>query len=204
MNRREYLSLFGAAGVAAGCLGDGTGMPADSGSTAPRSETRTGSAPATHTATSTPALAPPDAETPAPGECDAPSPPQPSTGDGLPDARSYPERPARIEVAPVKTFVEEFEAAYLYNRRLAEVAAEDNCLEYLDTFVTESTVRRVEGGVVAEVVTRGSYTGMPCPGTTGTDTATPLPHADFFSQSARYYVTDRFTVRNGAVVECRE
>ena len=105
-------------------------------------------------------------------------------------------------MAPVRTFVEEYEAAYRYNRELARVASTGNCLEYLDASSTESTVVSVENGVAGEVVTRASFTGRTCPRTTGTDTRTPLPHADLAAESARYYVTDRFLLRNGVVLEC--
>ncbi|WP_436925123.1 hypothetical protein [Halosimplex amylolyticum] len=199
MDRRSCLALVGtvaSAGVI-GCLSDdGESTPAGTAS-GPRSDTATATGtPPTETATV------PDVETPAPGECEAVAPPRPSTGDGLPDPRAYPEKPAAIEKSSAKTFVEEYEAAYRYNRRLADLAADGECLKYLDASVTESAVAAVENGFSGEVTTRASYTGAPCPGSTGTDTPTPLPHADLAHESAEYYLTDRFLFRNGTVVEC--
>lgn len=225
MNRRSYLSVFGAAvaGAVTGCLDDSTG-PAAGESTAPRSGTAPqsdtvdpGSAPTdtagtagtagtatagTHT-TTPPSI---DVETPAAGDCDASSRPNPSTGDGLPDPREYPDPPDRIEPEPVESFLVAYEGAYLYNRRLADLAADDACVEYLDTSVEGSTVRRTDDGIVGEVVTRGSFTGTTCPRGSGTDTdtGTPLPHGDYFTQTATYLVTDRFLVRDATVVECWE
>lgn len=208
MNRRSYLSLVGAAvtAAAAGCLGDDTGTPADGGSTASpsrtatRPETASESSAATYTATTTPP--PIEVETPAPGECEAPPRPDPSTGEGLPNPRDYPDPPDRIEPDPVRSFLEAYEAAYRYNERLADLAEDGACVEYLETSVEGSTVWRTERGIVGEVATTGSFTGTTCPDATGTDTATPLPHGDYFTQTARYLVTDRFLVREGGVVEC--
>lgn len=208
------------AGAATGCLDDSTGTPADGGSatsgsgTAPQSETPSGSSPADTAGTATPGTptsgthtaTPPtiDVETPVPGECEAPPRPNPSTGEGLPDSKEYPDPPDRIEPDPVKSYLEAYEGAYRYNERLADLAEDDACVEYFETYVEGSSVWRTERGIVGEVITRGSYTGTTCSETSGTDTATPLPHADFFSQPAHYLVTDRFLVLEGTVVECWE
>jgi len=227
VNRRRYLSILGAtvAGAVTGCLDDSAGTPGDGGSTgnpsgtAPQSATPTGSAstddggtdttdtvtPGTQTTGTHTATPPPiDVETPAPGECEAASRPKPSTGEGLPDPREYPDPPDRIELDPVKSYLEAYEGAYRYNYRLADLAEDGACVEDFETYVEGSTVWQTERGIVGEVVTWGSYTGTTCSRTSGTDTGTPLPHADFFSQPAYYLVTDRFLVLDGTVVECWE
>jgi len=220
VNRRRYLSTFGAAlaGPVTGCLDDSNGTPGDGGSTggpsgtAPQPETPTGSASTDDegTATSGPATAgtdtatppPIDVETPAPGECEAPPRPNPSTGEGLPDARAYPDPPDEIEPGPIRSYLEAYEGAYRYNLRLADLAEDDACVEYFETYVTGSTVWQTERGIVGEVLTTGSFTGTTCSDSSGTDTATPLPHADYFTQAAHYLVTERLLVVDGTVVEC--
>jgi hypothetical protein len=213
------------AGAVTGCLEDSTGTPADRGSATPGSGTAlqsatpdgptptdTGGTATTGTPTAgtntagTQTATPPsiDIETPEPGECETPPRPDPSTGEGLPDPRSYPDPPDRIEPAPVRSYLEAYEGAYRYNERLADLAEDDACVEYFETYVEGSTVWRTDRGIVGKVVTRGSYTGTTCSETSGTDTATPPPHADFFSQPAHYLVTDRFLVLAGTVVECWE
>ncbi|MEF8853177.1 MAG: hypothetical protein V5A28_12300, partial [Haloarculaceae archaeon] len=104
----------------------------------------------------------------------------------------------------LRAYLESYESAYRYHARLADLAEEGGCVEYLDTEVTESKVWETDDGVVAEVFTTGSYTGTTCPTTGATDTETPLPHADFFEQAAHFLVTERFLVREGVVVECWE
>jgi hypothetical protein len=140
--------------------------------------------------------------TPEPGECSAASPPDPSTVDGLPAPRDYPDRPSTVDEATVRSFVEAYETAYRYNSRLAAVAADGDCLGNLEVRATDVTADAVGEGVEATVTTRGSFTGTNCPEVTGSDTPTPLPHVDFGAETARYYVTDRFAVRERTVVEC--
>lgn len=219
MDRRSYLALLGSLGATGvvGCLSsDGGATPVDSRTPIRSSTERTvgsstsetaGSSKSETTGSSTPSRTTgtvPDVSTPPPGECTATSPPLPSTGEGLPDPRPYPERPGEIAPAPVTTFVESYEGAYRFNEILADVAASGHCLNELEATVTGSTVTATANGVVGEVTTRSSYTGGTCPGTAGTDTATPLPHADFFSRTAQYYVTERFLLRDGVVLECWE
>lgn len=204
MNRRRYLSVVGAAvGTAvAGCLG--SSPESSSGGTAPDESPTPTESPAGPGTTHTSTVPPVGIETPAPGECSAPDPPDPSTGEGLPDPREYPDSPERFDPERVRPFVEAYEGAYRYNERLADLAGEGACVEDFETEVTGSTLRETDDGVVAEVVTTGSFTGETCPDATGTDTATPLPHADFFTQAAVFLVTDRFLVREDRVVECWE
>lgn len=142
----------------------------------------------------------PDIETPPPGECDAAPPPHPSTSEGVPDPSSYPDQPARLEAAPVRTFLEGYETAYRRNSELAEFADAGQCLGYIDAYVTDTAVESTENGFTGEITTKGSHSGEPCPGKTGT----PVPHADYAPESARYYVTARFLLRNGTAVECWE
>ena len=210
MKRRELLSALGAAGLVAGvgCLADddpATADRTDDGDdptpSAARSPTPTRTPPGS-SPTPTESLTPPDVTTPAPGECEATAPPDPSPGAGLPDPRSYPDPPGTVDAETVGPFVEEYERAHRYNRLLGELAADGACVKYLDVSVTDRTVASADDGVVGEVTTRGSYTGTTCSDETGTDTATPLPHADLAFRTARYCVTDRFVVREGVVVEC--
>lgn len=216
MKRRELLSTLGTAGLVAatGCLADddpagedadgATPSPSEAGPSTPAttppestSPTPSGSSP-----TPTESLTPPDVETPAPGECEAAAPPDPSPGEGLPDPQPYPDRPDAIDAETVGSFVEAYEGAYRYNQVLADLTADGACVKNLDAPVTDRTVASTADGVVGEVTTRGSYTGTTCSDETGTDTSTPLPHADLAFRTARYYVTDRFVMREGVVVEC--
>ena len=214
MNRRSYLSVLGTtvAGLAAGCLGD-SGTPADGGGTAPGSETPTqadGTTDSTATDGTTATPPPIDVETPATGECEAPERPRPETYEGLPDPREYPDPPSAFDVETLRPYLEAYEGAYRYNVRLADLAEDDACVEYFETEVTGSTLWETDDGVVAEVLTTGSFTGETCPRTTdagtgtATETGTPLPHGDYFTQAAHFLVTERFLVREGAVVECWE
>lgn len=227
MNRRTCLSVLGTtvAGLAAGCLDESAApadgeTPADGDGTAPASGTAPGTGtepgtdatPGSSPASGTPTATPPeiDLETPAPGECTAPERPKPETYEGLPDAREYPDPLDAFDRETVQSFLEAYEGAYRYNARLADLVEDDACVEYFETEVVGSTVWETDDGVVGDVVTTGSYTGETCPretstGThtgTRTETGTPLPHADFFEQSATYLVTERFLVREGGVVEC--
>lgn len=198
MDRRTYLTFLGSVGITstAGCLSNNYVSPAAEPS--PKAQTQTTSSSEIPPTTDSS----PNISTPAPGECEAETVPQPSPSDGLPDSKSYPEKPTEIDPVPVEIFLAKYETAYRFNRRLAEIASAGNCLSYLDMSVTESTVTRVSNGVTGEIVTRGSFTGTTCPETTGTDTPTPLPHADLAPEAARYYVTERFLLRNGITVEC--
>lgn len=216
MDRRTCLRLVGAAGAMGltGCLSEegesaDTAPPeasptpedpstADPASGSPTASTPNGKETGTGVRTATPLPRP--ASTPAPGECDATAPPKPSTGEGLPDPREYPGRPTEITTAAVGPFLEAYESAHRFNRILADLGAD--CVEYVDVSSYGSTATAAEGGVTATVETRGSYTGTTCTTVTGTDTPTPLPHADLAIESARYYVTDRFLLREGVVVEC--
>lgn len=228
MNRRRYLSTFGAAlaGAVTGCLDDSSGTPGDGGSTgdpsgtAPQSGTPTGSAstdsggtgtggtptPLTHTAgTQTKTPPPIEVETPEPGQCEAIERPYPSTYEGLPDPREYPDPPGGFDRETLTPYLEAYEGTYRYNARLADLVEDDACVEYFETEVTGSTLWETDDGIVAEVLTTGSYTGATCPdarGTGATGTPTPHPHADFFEQAAHFLVTERFLVREGTVVEC--
>lgn len=143
---------------------------------------------------------PPDVTTPASGTCQADRP-HPSTGEGLPDPQTYPTRPSSPTREAVRELLRTFEAAYVYNETLAIVASEGDCLENLGVDVAEVTVERAGTGFVARVETFGSFTGENCPGVTGTDTPTPLPHADF-TETAEYYFAEWFLLRNGDVVAC--
>lgn len=187
MNRRDYLSLVAGGSLvgAAGCVSHPVESP--DGPASPEGSHSTPGAPW---------------DTPAPGTCEAVSLPKPSTGEGLPDPRPYPGKPAPFTESAVRTYLESFEAAYRHNRVLADVAEDGDCLDYLDVYATESQVSAVGVGFRGTVTTRGSYTGASCPGVTGSDTPTPLPHADFGGKSATYYLTDRFLQREGVVVQC--
>lgn len=177
--RRSLLTSAGAALLAgvAGCLSEST-QP----TTSPESET------------------PRDEQTPPPSDCDADRP-HPATGDRLPDPRDYPEGPPELAADPVRSFLREYEAAFAYNRLLSEVAGSGNCVRNIGASVTEVTVEAADAGFTAHVETFGSYTGEVCDTATGTDTATPLPHADY-ALSADYHVTDRFLLRDGEAVAC--
>jgi hypothetical protein len=213
MNRRRYLTVLGVtvagAGLAAGCIGE-DGAPAGDGSATPRPDTPMQMDDATDSATTgdTTATPPPiEVETPAPGECEAPERPDPSTYEGLPDPREYPDPPSAFDVETLTSYLEAYEGAYRYNARLADLVEDRACVKYFQTEVVGSTLWETDDGVVAEVVTTGSYTGATCPDARGTDatgTPTPHPHADFFEQSAHFLVTERFLVRKGTVVECWE
>lgn len=203
MNRRTLLSALGSAAAvgAAGCLSGGDGPDA------------AGTAPPTDESTDTPSVTPtstrprtdatsPDVTTPAPGECEATAPPYPDSYEGLPDPKPYPAKPDAIEPDQVDQFLRDYENAYRFNTVLADLVAEGACITYLDAPVEESSVSTASDGVVGSVETRWSFTGDTCPDATGTDTQTPLPHADGMVKRARYYVTDRFLIREGVVVAC--
>lgn len=138
------------------------------------------------------------------GECSATAPPAPDTDEGLPDPRSYPEVPPEFSEATVREFVEQYERAFKYNAMLASFVADGNCVKYLELYVVgnETTVGETDDWFEAEVTTRGSYTGTTCPTETGTDTPTPLPHADLPYMTSRYRVTMRALVRDGTVHQC--
>lgn len=205
MNRRTCLALLAGVGTTglAGCLsgseGSATSQPTETdehGTTAQSTADTASASPTSPTDTG------PDVSTPAPGECDSVEPPSPSTGEGLPDPKQYPERPELIERDAVTSFIEAYEVAYRFNQRLAALAADGACVSYLDMSASELTVADIENGFTGSVTTRGSYTGTSCPAATGTDTPTPLPHVDLAFKTAEYSVTDRFVIRNGTVVEC--
>jgi len=218
VNRRRYLASLGVAVGLGGCLSDGadtgTATPDGDPGTGPGAETSPSPTPTVETGgTPTPlssdtqgtasATPPPiDVETPAPGECEAPPRPKPETGEGLPDPRDYPDPPDQFDPETIRSYLEAYEGAYRYNYRLADLAEDNACVEYFETEVTGSTVWQTDRGIVAEVLTTGSFTGTTCSDTTGTDTPTPLPHADYFTQPAYYLVTDRFLILDGTVVEC--
>lgn len=142
--------------------------------------------------------------TPPQAECSATAPPEPETGEGLPDPRSYPERPPELTEAAVKEFVEQYESAFKYNSMLASFVADGECVKNLELYVvgSETTVEETDRGFEAEVTTRGSYTGTACQTVTGTDTPTPLPHADLPYMTARYRVTQWALNRDGTVYRC--
>lgn len=191
VKRRTYLALVGSTGMggAAGCV-----------SSQPWTADDETPAASPETVSPTPVAV----DTPPPGECEAVSPPKPSTSAGLPDAKSYPEPPKAFDKPTVMAFLEAYERAHRYNSQLAALAADGDCVRYLDMHVTEATISTTENGFEAAVTTRGSYTGSACPGVTGTDTPTPAPHADLAGKTGRYLVTRRFLIRNGVVRECWE
>lgn len=143
---------------------------------------------------------PPAVTTPPLSTCEA-SRPHPSTGEELPDPRTYPTRPSNPTPEAVREFLRAFESTYVYNETLAAVASEGDCLENLGVDVAEVTVERAGTGFVARVETFGFFTGKNCPGVSGTDTPTPLPHADL-EGAAEYYFAERFLLRDGDVVAC--
>lgn len=100
----------------------------------------------------------------------------------------------------MRAFLEGYETAYRRNRELAEFADAGQCLGYIDAYVTDTAVEPTGNGFIGEITTKGSHSGETCPGETGT----PVPHADYAPESARYYVTARFLLRNGTAVECWE
>lgn len=136
-------------------------------------------------------------------DCDANAPPEPETGAGLPDPQSYPERPDQLRAATARQFAEAYEHAYRFNSVLVELAAANDCVDYLDVHVMESTVERTGRGYRVTVTTTGSYTGTNCPGVSGTDTPTPPPHVDFGATTTVYLVTDDRLRRDGVDVACR-
>lgn len=190
MNRRTCLALLASASVAgaAGCL---TGSVDRNRADSP-----------TDRATRTNAHEPFDFTTPPPGGCEAVDPPTPEPSEGLPEPKSYPDRPDSLTEESVRSVFEAYEVAYRYNERLAWVAEGDHCLDDLSVFVQESQVEPRGDGFVGEVTAGGHMSGGHCPGTTGTDTPSPLPNAHFGSKTARYALTDRFLAREGVVVEC--
>jgi len=207
MKRRTCLALLAGVGTTgfAGCLSGSEDPATADPSATDRPDTTTPTT--TETPSETPASptnSGPDVSTPLPGECDSVEPPSPSTGEGLPDPMQYPDQPDATERDHVESFIEAYEVAYRFNQRLAALAAAGDCVSYLDMSASELTVSAVENGFTGSVTTRGSFTGTSCPDVSGTDTPTPLPHADLTFKTVEYYVTDRFVIRNGTVVECWE
>lgn len=188
VSRRSALRAAGAALAGlAGCL---EGSPDEGADPSPSPET-----------TTPPATAFPDVETPAPGECSATAPPYPDTGERLPEPRPYPDGPPTMTADGVRSFLDAYESAYLHNDKLREVDAEGRCLSYLDVSVDGVELRATAGGYAATVSWFRGFQATRCATPTGTDTPTPGPHADLWGDT-RYVVTERFLLRNGAVVEC--
>lgn len=226
MDRRTYLRLLGLGSVtaAAGCLGGEESAP---GTTATDKPTRTPErdvptdSPATAAqdgestdtdavATETDATAdaddttatPPDVTTPVPGECEAEAPPSPDPPEGFPEPRDYPETPESMTVDDVRPFLQAYERAHRYNRVLADLIEDVDCLESIEVWGMGSTVAQTADGVTGTVSTQAAYTEEACRTVTGTDTPTPMPHGDLYVEDAQYYVTDRFLIREGTVLEC--
>lgn len=102
----------------------------------------------------------------------------------------------------VKSFLEAYQSAYARNELLAELAAEDRCLDYLDVAVDGfPRVRRTDDGFDVTVAWFRGYRTTTCETPTGTDTPTPAPNADYWGET-RYLVTDRFLVQAGTALEC--
>lgn len=190
MQRRTVLT-GAASGLAAtaGCL---TGTPKDEESPANRTPTNTTEDPVDEDA-----LTNCDA-------CSATAPPQPTSGEGLPDSRSYPQGPPAFTEDAVTEFLKQYERAFKYNAMLADFVADEQCLRYLELYVvdSETTVRETDQGYEAEVTTQGSYTGTTCPGESGTATATGVPHVDLAKMPAQYCVTRRALTREETVYQC--
>jgi hypothetical protein len=119
----------------------------------------------------------------------------------LPAPRSYPEKPTTFEKETITNFLETFEAAYRFNQRLGDLAAQGTCVKYLDMFATETRVTRGGNGFRATVTTQGSYTTEGCPDRTASATATPM-HADLAFRDAEYNVTPRQLQREDVIVVC--
>lgn len=187
-SRRILLQTAGAALAGlAGCL-DATGL--DTATESPTDSPR-------------PTSPPPNVRTPPSGECSAHDLPKPETHEGLPAPKAYPDGPPSMDSETVRSFLKSYEKAAAFNGVLAHLAEEGDCVETLYVHASEVTLRRAGPGYEATVKWGGYYTGTNCPGVGGTDTPTPPPHADLWDES-RYYVTERFLLREGTTVECWE
>jgi hypothetical protein len=157
----------------------------------------------TRTPTNTPTVVPPDIETPGQDECSAVDVPKPETGEGLPDPRSYPEKPPDDSSDALQSFFGQYESAYAFNKTLVELQEQGVCVTRLHAFPESIHVRGAGGGYLATVQVGGYQTTRDCdePAPTTTPSETPRTgHVD----RAEYFLTDRFLVRNDRVVECWE
>jgi hypothetical protein len=157
--------------VTAGC----TGTPAD-GSTAT----------STSTPTSTPTVTSAGGTTPTPTSTATPRP----AGDiDFPDGpKSPPERPATLNASTVREYVRTYEYRYAYNSLWIN--------EYTDVTLdcrVDDVGRR--SAAYEAVVTCSGYSNTNVP---ENSTVTPGPHADWFTQTFRYRVTEDATRRYDA------
>lgn len=138
------------------------------------------------------------------GQCPPTAPPDPVTGNGLPDPRPYPDGPPELTDETVASFVERYERAFRYNAMLAGFQAEGTCLKYLELYVVddETSIAQRDGHYEVTVTVQGSYTGAPCATESGTDTPTPAPHADLPQMPANYRVDGRALLREETTYEC--
>jgi hypothetical protein len=104
----------------------------------------------------------------------------------LPDGpKERPNRPSTLNASSVREYVRTYEYRYAYNSLWVN--------EYTDVSLDcrVDDVRRRDGGYEA-VVTCTGYSNTDVP---ANSTHTPGPHADWFTQSFRYYVSEDTTLR---------
>jgi hypothetical protein len=119
--------------------------------------------------------------------------PLPAGSVELPDGpKEAPERPATLNRSTVREYVGAYEYRFAYNSLRIN--------EYTDVTLdcrVDSVTERPWGYEAVVTCTGHSYTNVPA-----NATATPGPHADWFTQSFRYRVSERATHRQQ--VEPRE
>ncbi|MFB6304571.1 MAG: hypothetical protein ABEH47_05350 [Haloferacaceae archaeon] len=122
-------------------------------------------------------------------ESPRPATPPPAGSVDLPDGpKDPPERPSRLTASTVREYVRTYEYRYAYNSLWVNEHTEVT----LDCRVDDVTER--SWGYEA-VVTCTGYSNTRVP---ENSTATPGPHADWFTQSYRYLVSENATHRRDA------
>ena len=122
--------------------------------------------------------------------------PLPSGSVDFPDGpKERPERPAELNAASVREYVHAFEYRYAYNSLWVNERSE----VHLECEV--ESVNETAYGYEA-LVTCSGYSGPDESYTaTGTESPTPVPHADWFTQTYRYRVDENTTLRERRSME---
>lgn len=143
--------------------------------------------------------APTPAGSPSPSPTPTATPVADLTGESVefPDGpKERPERPATLNASSVRAYVHTFEYRYAYNSLWVNERSEVTLECEVDA------VNETAYGYEALVTCSGysgpdeSYTA-----TNGTDTPTPVPHADWFTQTYRYRVDGDTTLRERVSME---
>lgn len=194
-SRRAVLGATAAIGSSlAGCTGMRSSTPPESSATSSSSKSPS--------ATTSPPPSSPVPETPQPGQCEPTHPPAPDTAPERPDPKPYPDRPERLTIQTVTTFLAAYEEAYQFNTEVVWLQENDACVADIgaDVGKGQTDVWAARNGYQARVRWASWIHGGPCP-TTRTKTVSPAPRSYRTGETA-YYITDKYLIRNGTVTEC--